>query len=445
MRKASTPYLYLKDEVYWFRRVVPKNRRADFEGRREWVKCLKTSILHEALVMVAELTEKTTNLLKDVVAYVGQSVQALKERANTLGLKYRHVDVVAAADIEDAVAMVGPGLELIGDLANPDPQLVATIGGTAEPPAMTMRQALEQFETDSSDMWLNLSYRERQKKWNKYKEAVTDFEKTMDAANLDILKLTKKEVYAYRAKLLERVSAKTIKVDTVRKKLMWLRVIVRHAYELEGIKESPFENLRPIKGIGDEEKRRVITEPETVAIRKRYEEVESNDELIAIMAVIENTGAHAKEIVMLTADDIRLDDPIPHICLQPNEHRSLLKTDARIRKVPVLGIALDALKRFPAGFPRYRRDNGGDNLSAAANKHIKAVTGDATTYGYRHRMANLMKAGYVVDGVHKHIEDSIRVSIMGWTGEGMQNYYGDEVPLAVKLDILTKILPKTAY
>jgi len=166
--------------------------------------------------------------LKNVVSSADHSDQALKERAKSLGLKYRHVDIVASAEIEDAVEMIGPGLELLSDLANPDPQLVATIGGTAEPPAMTMRQALEQFQTDSSDMWINLSHRERQKKWNKYKEAVTDFEKTMDAANLDILKLTKKEVYAYRSKLLERVTAKEIKVDTVRKKLMWLRVIVRH-------------------------------------------------------------------------------------------------------------------------------------------------------------------------------------------------------------------------
>ncbi|WP_313195131.1 DUF6538 domain-containing protein [Shinella zoogloeoides] len=228
MRKASTPYLYLKDDTYWFRRIVPKHRRADFCGRREWVKCLKTSILHEALIKVAEWTAHYTNLLKNVVSSADHSDQALKERAKSLGLKYRHVDIVASAEIEDAVEMIGPGLELLSDLANPDPQLVATIGGTAEPPAMTMRQALEQFQTDSSDMWINLSHRERQKKWNKYKEAVTDFEKTMDAANLDILKLTKKEVYAYRSKLLERVTAKEIKVDTVRKKLMWLRVIVRH-------------------------------------------------------------------------------------------------------------------------------------------------------------------------------------------------------------------------
>jgi hypothetical protein len=31
---------------------------------------------------------------------------------------------------------------------------------------------------------------------------------------------------------------------------------------------------------------------------------------------------------------------------------------------------------------------------------------------------------------------------MGWSGQGMQNHYGDEVPLEVKL---TQALPKTAY
>lgn len=444
MRKASTPYLYLKDETYYFRRVIPARRRPEFGGRREWIHSLQTSLLHEALIKVAEWAEHYTNLLKGLVASADHSVQALKERAKSLGLRYRHVDVIANAEVEDAVAMLGPGLEILSDIANPDSQLVATIGGTAEPPAMTMRQALDQYETDNTDMFMNLSHREQQKKWNKYKEAVTDFEGEM-GADIDVLKLTRKEVYAYRKKLLERVKAGKIKVDTVRKKIMWLRVIVRHAYELEGFKESPFEGLKPIKGIGDEEKRRVITEAECVAVRKHYDEVGANDELVAVMAVIENTGCHAKEIVMLQASDIRLDDDIPHICIQPNDHRAFLKTDKRIRKVPVLGIAFDALKHFPNGFSRYRRDNGSEDLSAAANKHIKAVTGDATTYGYRHRMADLMKAGYIEDGVHKHIEDTIKVSIMGWSGKGMQNYYGNEVPLEVKLSILTQILPKTAY
>ena len=145
MRKASTPYLFLKDDTYYFRRIIPKKCRVDFNGKSEWIHSLGKLLPHEALVKVAEWTKHYSDLLKGLITSADHTVQALKERGASLGLKYRYVDVVAAAEIEEAIEMVGPGLELLSDLADPDPQLIATIGGTAEPPAMTMRQAWEEF------------------------------------------------------------------------------------------------------------------------------------------------------------------------------------------------------------------------------------------------------------------------------------------------------------
>lgn len=410
--------------------------------KREWVHSLNTKSLTQALPRLAEYAEHYDNILSITPNTSGEiTLTAVKDRAKLCGTIYRHVDPIVTAPVEDSIDMLGPLLEGYGQMPKPDPVMIATAGGVIEPPAVTMREALEQFETDSSDMWLNLSHRERQKKWNKYKEAVTDFEKEM-GAELDILKLTKKQVYEYRAKLLERVKAGRIKVDTVRKKLMWLRVIVRHAYEIDDRKgeDSPFENLRPIKGIGDEVKRPPVEDDEAIAIRKHLAEVGANPEMVAVLAVLENTGAHAKEIVMLDKSDIHLDADIPHISIRPNEHRSMLKTDNRIRKVPVVGIALEALRRFPEGFPTYRRDNGAEKLSDDANHLIQQVAPGKGTYGYRHRMADLMKA--------QEIEDSKQDAIMGHGGgkkKSMTGYYGTELPLDVKLIILTKCIPAHAY
>lgn len=449
MQKAQTRYLFRRNDVFYFRRMIPAERRMEFKNKREWVHSLATKCKNEALAKLAEYARYYDNVLS-FTSDVCETLTAprLKERALQLNVPYHHVDAVATAPVEQSIAMIGAGLEAFSSIATPDPVTIATVSGIAEPPAVTMRQALEQFQNDSADMWMTLSHREKQKKWNKYKEAVTNFETVM-GADVDVMKLTMKEVYEYRNKLLNRVNsdnkAESIKVDTVRKKLMWLRVIVRHVYELDGRKDSPFENLRPIKGIGDEEKRRVITEPEVVAVRKHFEEVGANDELVAIMAVIENTGATAKEIVMLTKDDIHLEAEIPYIEIKPNEHRSMLKTDNRIRKVPVVGIAFDALRRFPDGFPRYRRDNGSEALSGAANQLIQKVADGATSYSYRHRLAKLMKAGYVEDGEQKHIQDSLKNSIMGHATEGMSDYYGDEYPLEVKLSVLKAVLPEVAY
>ncbi|MEB2843782.1 site-specific integrase [Endobacterium cereale] len=446
MQKASTNYLFDRNGTYYFRMVIPPDRRTQFK-KREWLHSLKTKCLNQALVLLAGWTEHYKALLSsDYTATVEFTLPQLRSEARIRGMHYQDVDSMSDASVEDSVSIIGAGLEAYGRVVEPAPVTSVAIGGAITQPALTIRQALEQFEADSTDMWLDLSHRERQKKWNKYKEAVTDFENEM-GKNLDVLKLKKTDVYAYRSKLLERVkpkpdasgqTAKPIKVDTVRKKIMWLRVIVRHAYELAEMKDSPFENLRPIKGIGDEVKREVITEDEAKAVRMKYAEVGTNDELVAIMAVIENTGAHAKEIALLDASDIHLDADIPHISIQPNDHRSFLKTDNRVRKVPVVGIALDALKRFPAGFPRYRKDNGGEAVSAAANKLMKPLAPNKTTYSYRHRMADLMKA--------KGVEDTVRDSIMGHGNDGkMSGYYGTEYPLEIKLEVLKKVLPPHAY
>jgi hypothetical protein len=437
MKKVNTRYLFNRKGVYYFRMAVPKRLVAKY-GKREIVRTLNTGSLNDAIIMVATLAAQYEGEFKSGnIPQIDLSIATLRATAQRLQATYAHPDLFANAPLEQVIAATGPGLESIGRIANPDRVEIAAIGGVLDQPVLTMRQALEQFQTDSGDLWLDLSHRERQKKWNKYKEAVTDWEAEM-GADLDVLKITKKEVYRYRDKLLDRVKAKTLKIDTIRKKLMWLRVVVRHSYDLESMKDSPFENLRPIKGIADEEKRAVISENEVIAIRKHYDEVGANDELVAIMAVIENTGTSAKEVVLLAPENIHLDAPIPYVSFEPNDNRSILKTDNRVRKVPLVGIALDAMKRFPRGFPRYCRDNGNEALSAAANKLIKPVAPGKTTYGYRHRMSDLMKA--------KGIEDSLRDSIMGWGSDGKMNaYYGTEYPLEVKLEVLKKVLPDHAY
>jgi integrase len=436
MQKAETKYLFERGGTYYARVAVPLARRQSY-GRREVVKSLRTKSLTEAMVRLGPALQGIfRNISDDHNASITHAT-ACEQAAVVHQTQYRFVDAVVNADIEDSIAMLGPGLASLAKQSNPKVIDFVALGGPLQAPAMTMRQAWEQFATDSTDLWFDLPHRDRQKKQSKYKAAVDDFEKRV-GKDVDILKLTKRDVMDYRGKLLELVENGEWKVDTARKRLMWLRVITRHAYEMEGLKESPFENLRPIKGKGDEEKRPPFSEAEVQAIRKHLIEVDSNPELRAILAVMENTGLHAKEIVFLTEDDIKLAAPIPHLCVQPNEHRSFLKTDNRIRKVPLLGVALDAMKKFPRGFPRYCRDNGSEALSAGANKLIQKVAPRKGTYGYRHRMADLMKA--------QRVEDTLRDSIMGHGNDGkMSGHYGTEYPLEIKLEVLKKALPEHAY
>ena len=120
-----------------------------------------------------------------------------------------------------------------------------------------------------------------------------------------------------------------------------------------------------------------------------------NDEARAVLLVMVETGARPSEIINLQADFIDLDGQIPHVRIRPDGRR--LKTQQSSRDVPLVGVALEAMKGFPAGFPRYR-DNGG-SLSAAVNKYLEEndlrPTPAHSLYSLRHSFKDRLREAEV--------------------------------------------------
>ncbi|KQS73015.1 hypothetical protein ASG39_04670 [Rhizobium sp. Leaf371] len=435
MRKASVKYLNMNNGWYYVRLAVPKSMRSSFGGRREIQRSLKTREYDKAILLLGRVVDQ----IKQEI-FAGDDVEEVTiadvmQDAEAIETTYSYMEVPCGAPVEMSIDLLSSGLHEISETKKLTKLQVARIGGVIEPPALTMRQALERFELDSLDLFMNLAHRERQKKFNKYRAAVTDWEKRM-GADLDVLKLDKTTVFNYRTELLKLVSAGELKTDTIRKTIMWLRVIVRHAFDLNGFKESPFEGLKPIKGKRDEVKRETIEEAQVPLIRQELIDADANEEIRAIVAVLENTGARPKEITGLHEDDIHLDAPIPYIRIRANCNRELKNTPSE-RDIPLVGVALEALKRFPKGFPRYSRNNGSDAFGAAVNKHIEKVAPGKTSYSYRHRLAYLMN-------LQETIKDTMSDGMLGHAG-GMTAYYGKAYPLHIKLEVLKKALPDYAY
>ena len=92
-----------------------------------------------------------------------------------------------------------------------------------------------------------------------------------------------------------------------------------------------------------------------------------NDEARDVVYVVMETGARPSEIINLSKGRIVLDAPIPFIRIKAEDR--LLKTEHSERDVPLVGMALDAMRRHPEGFPRYF--DKGSNLSATLMKHFK--------------------------------------------------------------------------
>lgn len=104
------------------------------------------------------------------------------------------------------------------------------------------------------------------------------------------------------------------------------------------------------------------------------------------------TGARPSEIANLSKTKIVLDAPIPYIRIEAEGR--LLKTEHSERDIPLIGLALDAMRRHPDGFPRYH--DRGSNLSATLMKHFKRAkllpTPKHSIYSFRHSFKDRLKA-----------------------------------------------------
>ncbi|WP_245272098.1 hypothetical protein [Mesorhizobium sp. LSJC285A00] len=80
-----------------------------------------------------------------------------------------------------------------------------------------------------------------------------------------------------------------------------------------------------------------------------------------------------------------------------------------MRKIPLVGVALEVFKKYSKGFPRYKDREA--SLSALLNKHFKShglfPTEDHTVYSLRHSFEDRMKNG--------RLDEELRRMLMGHT------------------------------
>ncbi|MEY8879856.1 hypothetical protein AB9K37_00465, partial [Donghicola sp. XS_ASV15] len=96
-----------------------------------------------------------------------------------------------------------------------------------------------------------------------------------------------------------------------------------------------------------------------------------NDQARAIFKIMMNTGLRLIEIASLTPEEICLDDPkeggLSYVQGLPIGRE--LKSRRAKRRVPLLGVSLDAMLGFPEGFSNYRQNSA--TLSATLNKYLR--------------------------------------------------------------------------
>ena len=151
------------------------------------------------------------------------------------------------------------------------------------------------------------------------------------------------------------------------------------------------------------------------------------------------TGARPSEIINLRPEDIVLDGPAPHISIAERDDREN-KTETSIRKIPLVGVSLEAARRTPDGFPHYH-DKGGA-FSAASNAAYRRrglfPTDGHVIYSFRHSFEKRMQEA--------NLDYGLRCLLMGHKTD--RPIYGDGGSLEYRRDELLKIahpIPKDIF
>lgn len=155
-----------------------------------------------------------------------------------------------------------------------------------------------------------------------------------------------------------------------------------------------------------------------------------NDEARDIGIISGETGTRGSEVYDLPKEHIFLDAEVPHFLVaveEEGDQQRQVKNPWSIRKVPLIGHALEAMKRHPEGFPRYR---GKANYSNNINKYLKEnglfPAKGITIKALRHTFeTRLRRAG---------VENEERAQLMGHSLRQLRGreVYGDETELRIR-------------
>jgi hypothetical protein len=351
-----------------------------------------------------------------------------RARARAMGLQYLPADELAAGALREVVVRL-TRLEDQGAIAAGNQNLatrVATLGGEA-PPAILLSDLFARFEAQVQAEITDLSPDQRRKWKNPKVRAVANLISVI--GDMAITEITGNHALDFSEWWQARVIEEDLNPGTANKDMghlarMLFKVNQRHrlgiAKVFEGMKlEGATDNTRPpfdTEYIQDR-----LLAPSALA--------GLNPEARRVVFLVADTGLRPTEAVNLNRKTIILDGPIPHVKVLADGRR--LKTRQSERDIPLVGVALAAMREQPDGFPRYH-DNAAD-LSAVVNKflgeHNLRQDGRRTVYSLRHSFKDRLT------GVEA--EDSMIDALMGHKETGSK--YGTGPDLKLKQKVLHRI------
>jgi integrase len=358
----------------------------------------------------------------------GETDATVRYQRALLIARRARIDYRPASELADdrrtSSAELARRLDMVLAASNRSEAALGILGG-AERPQLSVRGVLGYWRE-------KIAERERQgKSPAQFRRFITTREQAVEkligaVGDIPWADLTRERALAFRDDLAKRIAAGEIKAETGDRQIAYVQGLWS-AYA----KETGDEGLNPFRALRLTGRHHVPARRESIPpeIMRNWLELDAfgrlNAEARDILLGMVNTGARLGEIGGLAADDIRLEDEVPHILIRDNEHRAI-KSKSSKRAVPLVGISLEAIGRHARGFPRYAERV--TQLSAILNKTLRErrlMPEHLKVYGVRHAWKDRAIAagadpelrevlmghavGHVVYGVQGSLRDRLQV------------------------------------
>lgn len=374
--KICVDGIEMRGRVYWMRFRVPA-RFAEVEHRREINQSLRTRDYEEAkarfaLKKRAFQKDWEGRLSRGGVGSTAEAYDAAMSLLDDIGISYQPMEELIAGPLNDLLLRI----ETVSAHGVASAAVPAALGAMKLPRTLVSEMPPIVEERKSAEV---ATKNERQlRAWrNKYLQAVACFSEIN--GDKPVADLSEMDALAYRKHWRARRDKGEVTTHYANKKLTFMRQLV-DAY-LEQFDVPPSQRANPFKGIVIEklaietaagEQKLTFPVPWVQKVLINQEGLEGlNGDARDIATISAECGSRQTEIYDLPPNDIHLDHAIPHVKLQiveDGEFKRQLKNSASKRPVVLLGAALEAMKRHPEGFDRYRAK---DCYSATVNSYMR--------------------------------------------------------------------------
>ena len=361
MPSSTAKYLELRGKTYYLKMRVPVEF-ADIEPMKIIERSLKTRDRIEADARCAnaraalfnEWRARRAGKAADTRAIFDASIELLKG----WGMSFSPMEELLTGPIDELLSRI----DVIAKMS-PTSAAVPAALGAVDLPDISLHEMAKRMPVLKEEEIRAKNARQRREWCGNFKRAAKDF--TAQIGKRTVLTISEQDAVDYKDFWKKRAS-EGVSSNYANKQIRYVRQMIDAHFEDIRLPMSKRINVFHQMGVekiayeqADEERKKLSLPERWIRdrlVRDRIlEGLDQEASDIAIIAAI--CGCRASEVYDLPEADIHLDHPIPHLMLRvvlEGPNRRQLKGPSSKRTVILLGPALEAMRRHPQGFAKYR-------------------------------------------------------------------------------------------